>query len=97
MSVGRLARLEAGPPPWGRRLHLERGRSGRRKTWFYYVDDATDVMSVDADARQARSSYITKTKTPASSLRQALLGRIRFGKTLSLGYVRRQMPGVINH
>lgn len=54
-------------------------------------------MSADpGPTPNAHSSRIAKTKTSASGLRQALLGRIRFGKTLSLGNVRRQEVAVVN-
>lgn len=55
----------------------------------------TSCQSIRTHGRLTpRAPRIAKTKTSASGLRQALLGRLRFGKTLSLGYVRRQKAGV---
>lgn len=88
MFAGRLASLEAGLPPMGEVGLLsvadkETSSTGRMQQ--------TSCQSIRTHGRLIpRASRIAKTKTPASGLRQALLGRIRFGKTPSLGYVRRQ-------
>lgn len=50
----------------------------------------TSCQSPSGRTAGSHSSRISKTKTPASGLRQALLGRIRFGKPPSLGYVRQK-------
>lgn len=57
----------------------------------------TSCQSPSGRTAGSHSSRISKTKTPASGLRQALLGRIRFGKPPLLGYVRRQKerPGLV--
>lgn len=64
MFTGGLASLEAGLPPMG-----EVGLLSVADKDFFHGTDATDVMSVDPDARQAHSSRIAHRQNQDSSVR----------------------------
>lgn len=68
--------------PWGEWRRLERSR---QRDFFHRKHALGRHVSPSGRTAGSHSSPISKTKTPASGLRQALLGRIRFGKQPSLG------------
>jgi hypothetical protein len=81
------------PPPIGEwRLESVADRD-------FFPEDATDVMSADLGPTPcsfSRPSPKPRLQHQASGLRQALLGRLRFGKTLSLGHSDVKRPAVLN-